>query len=186
METEDNFLKKAVEKENNRGIVSVPTREQYPSIVDVINSEAELYKTTFSPEELEALNVGGLTAEDLIENESARRYLVMLVGGELAGFTSWYPKDNQVAWISMLHVSQRSQGKGIGTKLLETVECQAKEIGMRAVALEAQRKASWAVSFYLKRGYEILGWDKLNAEPYTGTLSKPPVESTYVFGKVLN
>lgn len=180
-----NSMNKAVEKEGHDELIAAPSRDHYPAIVEAVNSEAELYKTTFSPEELESLDVGGFTTEDLIEGEGTRNYLVLLVDGNVAGFTSWYPKDNKVAWISMLHVASGYQGKGVGTKLIESVEQRAKEIGMRAVALEAQRKAEWAVNFYYKRGYEVLDWDNLNVEPFIGTLSRPPVESTYVFGKIL-
>lgn len=165
--------------------IVTPTREQYQEIADTVNSEADLYRGSFTDEELEALEIGSFTVDELITGELTRNYLVLELDDKVAGFASWYQKNDRVAWVSLLHVASDHRSLGVGTKLLSAVEKKAKELGMSAIALEAQRKADWAVNFYLKHGYEILGWEKLNTKPYTGTLDKPPVEATYVFGKVL-
>ncbi len=185
MQKEGPMVDQNTELEAQTERIVVPTREQYPEIVDVINSEADLYQVVFTADELESLEVGDFSVEELIAGEATRNYLILEIDGTVTGFSSWYQKNDKVAWLSMLHVSSDHQGKGVGTKLLLAVEGCVKQLGLSALALEAQRKAEWAVGFYLKRGYSILNWEDLNTEPYIGTLNKLPVEATHVFGKVL-
>lgn len=75
--------------------------------------------------------------------------------------------------------------QGVGSAMISEIERIAKEAGAAGIAFEMQRKAYWARDFYLKNGYEILDWEALGKSPFKGTLPHPPVEATYVFGKVI-
>jgi len=162
-----------------------PQRDEYPQIVEVINSETELYKTVFSEEEMKNIGIGDESVEGLEAGEQTREYLVAVESKMVMGFASWYIKDNNVAWISMLQVLPEHRRKGVATALVREVETQAIKKGAKALAAETQKKAYWVKDLNIKYGFKILSWDELKKEPYAGTLDKPPVPNTYVFGKSL-
>jgi len=166
-------------------IIREPKKEEYNQIVEIVNSELDLYKKVFTQEELDKIGIGYFNVNDLREVENDRNFLVAVEDNKIMGFASWYIKSNMVAWVSMLEVDAQSYGKGIGTLLINHIEKFAKDKHVKAVALETQKKAEWAVSFYKKRNYKILSTEDLDNIPYRGTLTKPPLDNTYIFGKIL-
>lgn len=68
-----------------------------------------------------------------------------LTFNHLALFSSGY-----VAWVEELVVDSYHRNKGIGRRLIETVETDAKNKGYKLIALATRR----AMGFYLKLNYE--------------------------------
>jgi len=161
-----------------------PKKTEYDQVVKVVNSEENLYTRVFNREELDQIGIGDFNISDL-KNNNTRDHLVAVMEDKIVGFISWYIKSNNIAWISMLEVDINNQHKGIGTKLIKKVEQQAKQLKIKAIALETQEKAEWAINFYKLNGYKILSNSDLSKGLYKGTLSKRPVKSTYIFGKML-
>lgn len=58
-----------------------------------------------------------------------------------------------------IQVSEKEQGKGIGTRLMMQVIQQAKKLGFRLVVLETQNTNTPAISFYKSLGFKIEGID---------------------------
>jgi len=166
-------------------IIRKPKEKEYEQIVKVVNSERALYGKVFSKKELDEIGIGNFKIKDL-EDEGSRNYLVAIIKGKVVGFVSWYIKPNNIVWISMLEVDVNIHNQGIGSKLIKEVEQQANQFKAKAIALEVQKKAKWAIDFYKFNGYKILTNDDLNRGFYKGTLSKKPVKNTYIFGKEIN
>ncbi|MDP1629558.1 MAG: GNAT family N-acetyltransferase [bacterium] len=161
-----------------------PTRGEYNQIVRVVNSETTQYKRVLTQQKLEGIGIGKFLKKDLMEGEKTRSYIVAIKKVKIVGFASWYIKPNKIAWVSMLEVLPKYQQRGIGASLLKSVEKIAKKRKARAVVLEVQKKAHWAITFYKKMGYKILSKRMLIRKLFVGTLVKPPVKATQVFGKI--
>lgn len=169
-------------------IIRKPKEKEYEQVVKVVNSEKSLYGKVFSKKELDEIGIGNFKINDL-KDDGSRNYLVAIIKGKVVGFVSWYIKPNNIIWISMLEVDVNIHNQGIGSKLIKEVEQQArqsKQLKVKAIALEVQKKAKWAVDFYKFNGYKILDGNHLDKGLYKGTLSKKPVKNTYIFGKEIN
>lgn len=166
-------------------IVRKPRLEEYKEVTNVINSEKEQWEQVLSEQELQDLHIGQETVDDLIEDAEKRNYLVAELGGKIVGFIEWKPKTHNIAWISMLQVLPSYQRQGVASGLLKKVEEQVKVEGFSAIALETQKKATWAVSFYEKHGFSVLSLTDFHSGLYEGLFNQEPVESTYIFGKEL-
>lgn len=151
----------------------MPNQEEYPDVVRVINSERALWQTAFSEEEMAAVGISQETEQDLIAGEANRNYLVALEHDRVVGFTSWYAKTPDIAWISMLHVDAPFYKQGVGSQLLAQIEQEVYRQNISHIALETQKKATWAIRFYEKYGYHTLTKDESENEPYTQALSRP-------------
>ncbi len=164
-----------------------PKIEEYEKVVAVINSEKEIWLRSFSEEEMAELGIGEETVKGLIDGGKDRNYLIAAEDNTIVGFVSWYLKNPNVAWVSMLQVIPEMQGKGIGSKLMTEVEEQAKEQGCTATALETQKKADWAIKFYLAKGYRFLTNEETSNKPFAGVLSRPIEDDQpyFILGKEL-
>ncbi len=87
------------------------------------------------------------------------RILVAEIGGEVVGYVAihWVPFpmiQGCEAYVSDLLVSRSDRGAGIGRRLLETVESEARERGCSRLMLNQDRAApSFARRFYPKHGF---------------------------------
>ena len=78
-----------------------------------------------------------------------------LIGIAIAERREW----NKSLWVWDFHIDAEYQGKGIGTKLINTLAKQAKEAGLRVMVCETQNTNVPAIQFYRKVGFEIEGVD---------------------------
>jgi ribosomal protein S18 acetylase RimI-like enzyme len=80
--------------------------------------------------------------------------------------------DKQIGWIQLgyekwnnrmrvweLLIKKEHRRKGIGTQLMQHAIKLAKERGARMLVLETQSCNTNAIQFYLKQGYELIGFD---------------------------
>lgn len=79
----------------------------------------------------------------------------MEIGLIVVGKQSW----NKTARIWDIAINEESQRKGIGGKLLKFAEKRAVEWKCRAIILECQSSNYSAIQFYLKHGYNLIGFD---------------------------
>lgn len=88
--------------------------------------------------------------------------------------SSWYSKDF-VAKIGQFAVTPELQNSGIGSKMMDIAEEEAKAIkNVREIALDTAEGAFHLIEFYKKRGYryvETIKWDMVNYKSVV--LSKP-------------
>ena len=79
--------------------------------------------------------------------------------------SSWYNKDF-VAKIGQFAVSPELQKYGIGSKMMDIVEDEARNMeNVKEIALDTAETAHHLIAFYRKRGYkyiETISWDMTN------------------------
>jgi len=92
--------------------------------------------------------------------------VVAEAGGRLVGFTaSQYIAWNRRAVIWHLYIAPDYRGRGVGTRLLNSVEDFARDAGARCLWLETQNVNAPAVRFYLRCGFTLCGLDTSLYDP---------------------
>lgn len=111
----------------------------YKENKELVSSELESYTKKIVPE----LEHNHQHLSFVYESEG-------VVLGRIVGFIHW-----NFLQIELFYVSDNTQGKGIGTKLLNHVEAIAKEQGVSYIFLETM--SFNAPKFYEKNGYQLVG-----------------------------
>jgi ribosomal protein S18 acetylase RimI-like enzyme len=94
------------------------------------------------------------------EHVAEPRAFAATYNGEQIGWIELgYEKWNNRMRIWELLIKKEHRGKGIGTQLMQHVIKLAKERGARMLVLETQSCNVKAIQFYLKHGYELIGFD---------------------------
>jgi DNA-binding MarR family transcriptional regulator/GNAT superfamily N-acetyltransferase len=117
----------------------------------------ERFPTGFDPE----LSISA-TAEELVE--PAGLLLVARLWGEPVGCGALKLHGRAPAEVKRMWVSAHARGLGVGRRILEALERQARERGARTVRLETNRSLGEAIGLYRSAGYaEVRAF---NTEPY--------------------
>lgn len=66
-----------------------------------------------------------------------------------------YMTDKPLASFGQFAVEPNLQGAGLGRKLIQTVENEAKRLGAQEICLDTAQPADHLISYYQKLGYEI-------------------------------
>jgi ribosomal protein S18 acetylase RimI-like enzyme len=69
---------------------------------------------------------------------------------------------NNTLLIHDLYVDDRFKKNGIGSILIEVAKKRATELGVRAIYLETQTSNYPAIQFYLKNGFEFIGFNSIS------------------------
>jgi GNAT superfamily N-acetyltransferase len=69
-----------------------------------------------------------------------------------------------VAQVKRMWVSEEIRGLGVGRRMLEAIEAQAREAGVRVLRLETNRSLIEAQALYLSSGFREV--EPFNEEPY--------------------
>lgn len=77
------------------------------------------------------------------------------VGWLETGYEGW--NNRMRVW--QLLVEEERRGRGVGTRLMETAIKVAKERGARMLVLETQSCNVQAIAFYLRLGFDLIGFD---------------------------
>jgi len=99
--------------------------------------------------------------ERLFEKHSEEpRAFAAVVDGEQVGWIELgYEKWNNRMRVWEINVKESSRHRGVGTMLMNQAVKIAKERGARTLVLETQSCNAPAISFYLKYGFELIGFD---------------------------
>lgn len=102
--------------------------------------------------------------EEIFESykEGSEYYLAELNGIESAIMVIQKMEWNDTLLIHDLYVDDRFKGYGIGRSLIEVAKKRATELGVRAITLETQTSNYPAVQFYLKNGFELVGFNTIS------------------------
>jgi len=101
--------------------------------------------------------------------EEPRVFVAMLKNEQAGWIELGYDKWNNRMRIWELLVKKGCRTKGIGTRLIKHAIDAAKQKGARMLVLETQSNNSLAISFYLRRGFRLIGFD---AAAYTNEDTK--------------
>ncbi len=102
-------------------------------------------------------NYQGKLFEDHIEEP--RVFAAMLNNRQVGWIELSYHKWNNTMRVWELLVEEEFRGKGLGTALMKHAVKVAKERRARVLVLETQTCNVPAISFYLKFGFELIGFD---------------------------
>lgn len=102
--------------------------------------------------------------EEIFEpyKEGSEFYLADLSGEEAAIMVIQQMEWNNTLLIHDLYVDDRFKKNGIGRSLIEVAKKRAIELGVRAITLETQTSNYPAIQFYLKNGFELIGFNLLS------------------------
>jgi len=121
---------------------------------DLERMEVELFgAAAWSPESLAAEIVG-----------PGRWYVGAVVGGALVGYAGlWF--DGFDAQVMTIGTDARSQGRGVGRRLLENLLDRARTLGAAVVLLEVRVDNDPAIHLYESVGFEKLGMRRAYYQP---------------------
>lgn len=157
-----------------------------PQITEVFNKAHKPFEAVWNEEEKEAFGHDAIkTAEDcLFMLEGRETYCVKDDDNNLIAYISFRKKNDHVVWISELYVDPEYQGKGAGKMLIDFATTFAVQNNCKVISLETHAKADWAINFYVKLGFEIVN-EKMDIEPFSYILDKPPVKGRPVLAKIV-
>ena len=81
-----------------------------------------------------------------------------LDGDELLGYIWAYRisfRDEDRVYVSVVHVSEKCRGQGMGHLLLAAVEAEAREMGVPALSIHAEADNAGAIRLYEREGYRM-------------------------------
>ena len=81
-------------------------------------------------------------------------FLLLLCGQEIIGCGGYRPLNERCAEIKRMYIAE--PGRGLGSRLLQTLEARAACAGFQTIRLETRRINAVAVNFYLRNGYRII------------------------------
>lgn len=139
---------------------------EYPEIIPVTTAGL-LYELAFESGKYSRFNLDPGFGRDAfgrlyrawVDNSVNGKFADEVLGfsenGQILGFVTYDKKDNY-AQIGLIAVDPSAQGKGIGKKLLETVENRLLASGITELRIPTQLENVPACRFYEKQGYAIL------------------------------
>ena len=87
-------------------------------------------------------------------------FFVLKDDEKIIGTVAIVNKGNKVAELKRLYVDKEYQGKGFGSKLLDTAIAYCKEKGFTKLEFETNKKFTKAHLLYQKRGFKTIREDK--------------------------
>ena len=121
-------------------VMSISNRESFGKVVPAKDFQDPI----FSLKELEELF-------------SKIDFFVYVEESKILGVAGLEVDENDIAWMRLVYVLPKYQGKGIGKELVQRIELEAQMKGLFQISLFTYEKATWAIEFYKKLGYEIIG-----------------------------
>ncbi len=162
-----------------------PTKDQYRLMADLYNRAHKPFLNIYSEEEKEVFKDSFIETIDSLQEAALTRNIVCIIESDIVlGYAFFRKKNEEVVWISSLYVDPDFQKKKIGSFILRHIEGFGLENDCHVVALETHAKASWAINFYLKNGYELVN-DKINDYPFDRILEKLPVKGRPLLAKII-
>nr|WP_225650338.1 GNAT family N-acetyltransferase [Mesobacillus subterraneus] len=102
--------------------------------------------------------------EEIFEpyKEGSEVYLAEFGEEEAAVMVIQHMEWNNTLLIHDLYVDDRFKKKGIGRSLIEVAKKRAAELGVRAINLETQTSNYPAIQFYMKSGFDLIGFNTIS------------------------
>jgi DNA-binding MarR family transcriptional regulator len=105
-----------------------------------------------------------LQAEDAELRPPRGAFLLATVDGEPMACGCIKKVSTGVGWIKRMWVAPSARGLGLGRRMLEALEREARELGLTTIQLETNRSLTEAIQLYKSAGYVEV--PPFNAEPY--------------------
>jgi putative acetyltransferase len=101
-------------------------------------------------------------------------FLVVWVDGKAAGCGGVGRLDRQIGELRRMYVLPAHRGKGLGRRILEALEDEARSLGYTTMRLETGNEAPEAIGLYTSAGYEPCPcWGPFATDPKSRCYEKP-------------
>ncbi len=139
----------------------------------VINSNYSLYKDIVHQKDLGEHQVN---QEWACRNFAIREFYLMQrkndAGANYVGMFS-FQVLGYFAYVGYFYIKHHLLRNGLGTSMMDLVEKRALDEGVHDLRLFANPRATWALSFYLKRGFHVMESDKSRILAIDGGILAP-------------
>jgi dTDP-4-amino-4,6-dideoxy-D-galactose acyltransferase len=137
------------------------------SIFDVNFNVSEIYQLAYESgkqsrfsldpkiKQIEFKYLYNLWVDNSINGKFADGILVYKDQNSILGFVT-YKTNQDVATIGLIAVNPKYQGRGIGRKLIQSLENKLAIIGVATVKIPTQLQNEMACGFYTKMGYQLI------------------------------
>jgi GNAT superfamily N-acetyltransferase len=137
------------------GTIRRCTDSDFDAIFKIINDAAQAYKGVIPPDRW---HDPYMSREQLMmEMDDGVVFWGLDIEGRLEGVMGIQDKG-EITLIRHAYVRTASRNKGIGTRLLRHLE----PLSSRPILMGTWAAAAWAVSFYEKNGYRLVGTEEKN------------------------
>ena len=147
-----------------RDVIREARAEDAPAILDVINETNRAFYEAIVPPD--RYREPYLALEDVQAESRRMTFYVCEQDDRTVGVIGLEERTGGIGVIGRLYVLPELQRKGVGTALLAHVEAAAKRKRLREIVVWTDPKATWAVSFYRRRGYGEIEPGTAFADPY--------------------
>ncbi len=138
--------------------------EDAPAILDVINATNKAFYEAIVPPD--RYREPFLALEDVQAESRRMTFYVFEQDDRTVGVIGLERRSGGIGVIGRLYVLPELQRMGVGTALLAHVEGAAKRNQLRETVVWTDPKATWAVSFYKRRGYREIAPGTVFADPH--------------------
>ena len=134
---------------------SLDDKEGILDLLDELGEEINL-RNGYSDHNIEAKRLGGPILEEILKREDTQVFTADL-NGKLVGLITFYILPNirhgyHRGHIEDIVVSKNMRGKGIGSKLFDSVKEYCKEKDIKVIKLDSGKELTDAHRFYEKNG----------------------------------
>lgn len=135
--------------------VRTAAADEARAVHNILVESFEPFKEQYTEE---AYNITIMTPAQIRERieDSEHDVLVAYLNGRLVGTAILQYRGDDV-YVRSMGVSPAAQGKGVGKKLLETIEEHARQKGCKTITLECFEPLKKAISVYEKFRFRITG-----------------------------
>lgn len=151
-----------------------------------IHTERKINGWSFSvTEERFTVPFGKKFEEEIFEpyKEGSEVYLADLNGEEAAIMVVQKMEWNNTLLIHDLYVDDRFKRNRLGRSLIEVAKKRATELGVRSITLETQTSNYPAIQFYLKNGFELIGFNLNSYSNEDAKKNEVRIEMGYIVEK---
>ncbi|RLE92371.1 MAG: hypothetical protein DRN04_10510 [Thermoprotei archaeon] len=126
-------------------------------IVSVINeSNYQAYRSIIPPEHFKHPVV---THNQILRDMKEMIFYVYKLKDKVVGVAALKPlHEKRTGLVRWVYVHPKHQHKGIGSALIKHIEEEARKLNLKKLRLFTHEKAVWAINFYKKHGYRIVGY----------------------------
>lgn len=150
------------------GIVSVAVESpRQDDVLDLLRLGTAFAQSLYPPESNFLLDV------DELERPGVAVYVARDQGGHAIGMAALVPWGMAVTELKRMFVHPEARGRGVGTRLLERLETDARAAGLRQIVLETGTLHAAAQALYLRCGYSpIPQFGQYIGEKYSYCMAK--------------
>jgi len=138
-----------------RGKVRLANESDIDQIVKVVNTvNKAFYRDVIPPEHFRDPFV---TREQLAADFRKWHFFVYEGKEAIIGTVALERSSSKTGTVYRLYVLPQFQRLGVASALMQRVEQKAKKLGLKRLRLRVFGRAHWAISFYQKIGYSVVG-----------------------------